>query len=149
MTQTHDPMVERYLAAVAGAAADLPAEQRAGLLADLGEHIASARADLTHESEDAVRAILHRLGDPASIAAEARRDAPPPASPVVSPAPVASPPPALIPVAVAPRSGMPTWAIVLLALVGLVAVVCFAAVVLGFLLAAPAPTPAPAAPGLP
>jgi len=143
MTQTYDPMVERYLAAVAGAAADLPAEQRAGLLADLSEHIASARADLTHESEDAVRAILHRLGDPASIAAEARRDAPPPASAVVSPGPVVSP------VAVAPRSAMPTWAIVLLALVGLVAVVCFAAVVLGFLLAAPAPTPAPAAPGLP
>ena len=146
MTQTYDPMVERYLAAVAGAAADLPAEQRAGLLADLSEHIASARADLTHESEDAVRAILHRLGDPASIAAEARRDAPPPLSAV---APAVSPAPVVSPVAVAPRSGMPTWAIVLLALVGLVAVVCFAAVVLGFLLAAPAPTPAPAAPGLP
>jgi uncharacterized membrane protein len=68
----NDPLVGEYLDAVTRATADLPADRRADLLADLREHIAAARAELVPETEAGVRTILDRLGDPAGIAAEAR-----------------------------------------------------------------------------
>lgn len=71
-----DQLVERWLAGVERAAADLPADQRAELVADLREHITVARGDLSPETEAGVRTILERLGDPAVIAAEARGDRP-------------------------------------------------------------------------
>jgi uncharacterized membrane protein len=81
MTNQHDHMVGEYLDAVHRATVDLPPDRRDDLLADLTEHIATARAELDPETEAGVRDILERLGDPASIAAEARLGTPP--SPVV------------------------------------------------------------------
>ena len=89
-----DQLVEGWLDAVARAASDLPADQRVELLADLREHIAVARADLVPETDNGVRTLLERLGDPATIAAEARQSGqatPPP----VPPPPVPPAPPAL------------------------------------------------------
>ena len=82
-----DQLVEGWLDAVARAASDLPADQRAELLADLREHIAVARADLEPETDNGVRTMLERLGDPATIAAEARQ------SGQATPAPVPPAPP--------------------------------------------------------
>ncbi len=67
-----DRLVDEWLDRVAQAAADLPTDRRAELVADLREHVAVARADLAVETEAGVRTILERLGDPATIAAEAR-----------------------------------------------------------------------------
>ena len=80
MTDQHDRMVGEYLDAVRRATVDLPPDRRDDLLADLSEHIATARAELDPETEAGVRDILERLGDPASIAAEARLGAPPSAA---------------------------------------------------------------------
>jgi hypothetical protein len=68
-------IVSDYLAAVDRAAGDVPADRRAELLADLHEHIVTARAELDPETEAGVRSILDRLGDPEVIAAEARHGA--------------------------------------------------------------------------
>lgn len=78
MTNQYDRMVGEYLDAVRRATVDLPPDRRNDLLADLGEHIATARAELDPETEAGVRDILDRLGDPVSIAAEARLGTPPP-----------------------------------------------------------------------
>jgi uncharacterized membrane protein len=78
MTNQHDRMVGEYLDAVRRATVDLTPDRRDDLLADLSEHIATARAELDPETEAGVRNILDRLGDPVSIAAEARLGAPPP-----------------------------------------------------------------------
>jgi uncharacterized membrane protein len=87
MSHPNDPLVGEYLDAVTRATADLPADRRADLLADLREHIAAARAELVPETEAGVRTILDRLGDPAGIAAEARLGEPAPAAPA-APGPV-------------------------------------------------------------
>jgi uncharacterized membrane protein len=87
MTQHNDLLVEEYLAAVAGAGPDLPSHRRDDLLADLREHVASARADLSPETEAGVRTILARLGDPASIVAEARLGITPQSAPPAGPVP--------------------------------------------------------------
>jgi hypothetical protein len=94
-----DQLVEGWLDAVARAASDLPADQRVELLADLREHIAVARADLVPETDNGVRTLLERLGDPATIAAEARQ------SGQATPPPV--PPPAVPPPAVPPAPSAP------------------------------------------
>lgn len=92
MTDQHDRMVGEYLDAVRRATVDLPPDRRDDLLADLSEHIATARAELDPETEAGVRDILERLGDPASIAAEARLGTPPlPAAPTGPVAPVKPP----------------------------------------------------------
>jgi hypothetical protein len=78
MTNQYDRMVGEYLDAVRRATVDLPPDRRDDLLADLGEHIATARAELDPETEAGVRDILDRLGDPVNIAAEARLGTPPP-----------------------------------------------------------------------
>jgi uncharacterized membrane protein len=80
MTNQHDRIVGEYLDAVRRATVDLAPDRRDDLLADLSEHIATARAELDPETDAGVRDILQRLGDPASIAAEARLGAPPPAA---------------------------------------------------------------------
>ena len=68
-----DRIVEGYLASVARACAGLPAGRVEELVADLREHIAVARGALPDETEADLRTILDRLGDPATIAAEAHR----------------------------------------------------------------------------
>jgi hypothetical protein len=66
-----DLLVHNFLAAVADAAADLPAAVREELLADLREHIAVARVQYA-PTEAGVRTILDRLGHPVAIADAAR-----------------------------------------------------------------------------
>lgn len=92
MTDQHDRMVGEYLDAVRRATVDLPPDRRDDLLADLSEHIATARAELDPETEAGVRDILERLGDPASIAAEARLGAPPSAAASTGPVAPVKPP---------------------------------------------------------
>jgi uncharacterized membrane protein len=80
-----DRLVREYLDAVRRVGAHLPADQLDELLADLTEHITTARAELQPETEAGVRALLERLGQPESIVAEARLGrpaAPPPTPPV-------------------------------------------------------------------
>lgn len=71
-------MVADYLARVRDAGASLSPSRRDELVEDLREHIATARAELVHETESDVRTLLHRLGDPAAIVAEAAAGEPPP-----------------------------------------------------------------------
>lgn len=63
-----DRLVEEYLKELATAAEGLPAERRTELIADMTTHIAEARADGA-ASDDDVRAVLQRLGDPHEIVA--------------------------------------------------------------------------------
>ncbi|MFB6719673.1 hypothetical protein ACFCV3_05900 [Kribbella sp. NPDC056345] len=63
-----DRLVEAYLNELATAAEGLPAERRTELIADMTTHIAEARADGA-TSDDDVRAVLQRLGDPYEIVA--------------------------------------------------------------------------------
>jgi uncharacterized membrane protein len=134
-------LVEDYLAAVARACAGLPASARIELLADLREHIAVARAELPEQTEEAVRGILDRLGEPAVIAAEARASLPE--------APVAPPRfrPAVAPMPVRPSSG--NTAVVLTAVlvpVGLIVLALVLGVLLFYARASTAPVAPPAAP---
>ena len=77
---TLDGLVHSYLHAVDQALGNMSAERRRELLGDLSDHIAAERADLQPPTEAGLRAILDRLGDPATVAAEARLlDDPPPA----------------------------------------------------------------------
>ncbi|GAA2329369.1 DUF1700 domain-containing protein [Dactylosporangium salmoneum] len=82
---TYDDLVNDYLRAVEQALAGVPANRRAELLADLSEHIAAKRAELSpeEETEVEVRSILELLGDPEEVAAEAMLDNDPSPPPVV------------------------------------------------------------------
>jgi uncharacterized membrane protein len=120
MTARNDQLISDYLEAVRRAAADLPREQQEELIADLREHIATARGELQPETEAGVRSILDRLGEPASIAAEARQGRPP----VLAP----------------PRStGTRTVLLILAAVIGIPIVVCLlgAALLYAFLAVSP------------
>jgi hypothetical protein len=69
-----DELVARYLARLHAALRDLPAARREELLEEVSEHIAAARAELGAQAGEAeIRTMLERLGDPATIAAEARQ----------------------------------------------------------------------------
>jgi uncharacterized membrane protein len=69
---TADQLVASYLARLRAALHDLPAARREELLEQVSEHIATARAELGPEASEAeIRLLLERLGDPATIAAEA------------------------------------------------------------------------------
>ncbi|MFF0275479.1 HAAS signaling domain-containing protein [Streptomyces sp. NPDC094447] len=61
------PLAAAYLDAVARETAELPAERRAELLADLREHIEVSGA----EGEEQLRAVLAGLGEPRTVAASA------------------------------------------------------------------------------
>lgn len=52
--------------------ADLPAQRRDEILAEIEEHIASGLAEFPAPTEADVRNVLERVGDPADIATEAR-----------------------------------------------------------------------------
>lgn len=68
MTETTtDDLVREYLARVETRAAALPPDRRHDLLADLTEHIATARAESPTDDEASVRTILDRLGEPDEI----------------------------------------------------------------------------------
>lgn len=119
MTQHRDLLVEEYLAAVASAGSDLPAHRRDDLLADLREHIASARADLTPETEAGMRTILARLGDPASIVAEARLGVTPQPVPLARSVPVSG------------HRGIPGWIIALMVVGVVVILTCVGVILVG------------------
>ncbi len=72
MTRTGDRLVADYLKRLDRALSDLPRDRRRELRDEIASHIAEARADLPHESEADVRALLERIGEPAEIASEAR-----------------------------------------------------------------------------
>ncbi|MFH9981851.1 HAAS signaling domain-containing protein [Streptomyces sp. NPDC017179] len=71
MKTAQHPLVKNYLAAVARETAELDEEHRNELIADLDEHIAVALAEEADPDDQAIRAVLARLGDPRSIAASA------------------------------------------------------------------------------
>jgi hypothetical protein len=81
---TADQLIASYLTHLEAALRDLPAARREELLEQIREHIATARAELGPQASEAeIRQLLERLGDPATIAAEAgqrpdERAAPPP-----------------------------------------------------------------------
>lgn len=125
-------MVADYLARVRDAGASLSPSRRDELVEDLREHIATARAELVHETESDVRTLLHRLGDPAAIVAEAAAGEPPPPQVVA-----AMPQPAVPPTSM-PPPGMPppkrdnrvlvTVLTILAIVVGLPVLVCAAGI---------------------
>ncbi|MBX6751400.1 MAG: hypothetical protein IRY85_17345 [Micromonosporaceae bacterium] len=95
MNQTRgDDLVAEYLDRVRAAAAGLDPARREELIQDLREHIEAARAELSTETEEDIRAILDRLGDPTAIAAEAAVGEPPRPPVAAPPQPVAPAPPA-------------------------------------------------------
>ncbi|MGW4163460.1 HAAS signaling domain-containing protein [Streptomyces sp. NPDC004788] len=73
MNTIDHPLVAAYLDAVARETAELPAERRAELLADLREHIEASRA----EGEQQLRKVLTDLGEPHTVAASALAEGPP------------------------------------------------------------------------
>ncbi|MFD3535832.1 HAAS signaling domain-containing protein [Streptomyces sp. NPDC058664] len=79
MNAIDHPLVAAYLDAVARETAELPAERRAELLADLREHVEASDA----QDDDQVRAVLAGLGEPRTVAASALAEEAPvrPASP--------------------------------------------------------------------
>lgn len=83
MSTLQHPLVLDYLTRLEAAAASLAPDARAELLTDLGAHIEEA-ASHTDGSDDAIRAVLDRLGPPEEAAREAG------AAPVAPPPPVAS-----------------------------------------------------------
>jgi uncharacterized membrane protein len=76
-----DDLVRDYLARVEARARFLPADRRQELLADLAEHIATARAESATDDEAAVRTILDRLGEPDQILESESPGDPEPAGP--------------------------------------------------------------------
>ncbi|GAA4259566.1 HAAS signaling domain-containing protein [Dactylosporangium darangshiense] len=122
---TYDDLVSDYLRAVEQAMAGVPANRRAELLADLSEHIAAKRAELSpdRETEVEVRSILELLGDPEDLAAEARLDA-------AADAADAGPPPAPILIEPKKRSAAVLWVVITMAAV---ATLCGLTALLGIL----------------
>jgi uncharacterized membrane protein len=64
--------VGEYLRRLQRSMADLPAERRQEILAEIEEHIAEDLAERPAATDADVRNALERVGDPADIAAEAR-----------------------------------------------------------------------------
>ncbi|MFF0753147.1 HAAS signaling domain-containing protein [Streptomyces sp. NPDC004267] len=72
MNTIDHPLATAYLDAVARETAELPAERRAELLADLREHIEVSGA----EGEQQLREVLADLGEPRTVAASALAEEP-------------------------------------------------------------------------
>lgn len=70
-TMKTDPIVTDYLNRLDTAAAGLPPDQRAELVADVGEHIDTALRAARTADEVTVRNVLERLGPPEDIVREA------------------------------------------------------------------------------
>ncbi|MBL7495800.1 hypothetical protein I6A84_38515 [Frankia sp. CNm7] len=129
---TLDRLVVSYLDSVDRALTGVPEVHRAELLSDLSDHIAAERAALDVPNEAALRAILDRLGDPATLAAEARLIDGGPATPPIS-QPVAER-------SGRRRPGRPVWILVGLGLALLIVMVFGFAVVSTSGESAPAPS---------
>ncbi|MBJ7601482.1 MAG: hypothetical protein DLM67_08820 [Candidatus Nephthysia bennettiae] len=73
MTAPHAAqIISGYMARLQDALSTLPRGRRDEILAEIEEHIASARAELRMDTDADVLEILDRVGDPAEIAEEAR-----------------------------------------------------------------------------
>jgi len=73
MTAPHaDQLIDGYLARLSAAAGDLSKSARQELIDDMRLHIAEARAREPEETDAAVMNILDRLGEPATVVADAR-----------------------------------------------------------------------------
>jgi len=72
MNGTRHREVDEYLRRLQRSMADLPAERRDEILAEIEGHIAEDLAERPGATEADVRNVLERVGDPADIAAEAR-----------------------------------------------------------------------------
>lgn len=73
MSSEHgDELVGVYMARLGTALANIPADRRDEIAGEIASHIAEARAQLAHESDAEVTALLERIGDPVEIAAEAQ-----------------------------------------------------------------------------
>jgi hypothetical protein len=73
MTAPHaDQLIEGYVARLSAAAGDLPRSARQELIDDMRSHITEARAREPEETDAAVMNILDRLGEPATVVADAR-----------------------------------------------------------------------------
>ncbi|MFE5797954.1 hypothetical protein ACFQ8C_35980 [Streptomyces sp. NPDC056503] len=83
MNATDHPLVAAYLDTVARGTAELPAERRAELLADLREHVEVSGA----RDDAAIRAVLAELGEPRTVAASALAEEGPRTAPAAPPAP--------------------------------------------------------------
>ncbi|GAA3090111.1 hypothetical protein GCM10017562_71200 [Streptomyces roseofulvus] len=88
MNATDHPLVAAYLDSVARETAELPADRRAELLADLREHIEVSEA----QDDAGIRAVLAELGEPRTVAASALAEEGP-QTPATAPAPAAAPAP--------------------------------------------------------
>ena len=72
MTAPHaDQLIDGYLARIRAAAGDLPTAARNELLDDMRSHIAEARVHDLEETDASLLNILDRLGEPATVVAEA------------------------------------------------------------------------------
>ena len=73
MMTTQHPLVAGYLHRLRAETADLPPEERDELVSSIAEHIATSLAEAPDPQEADIQAVLNRLGSPAAIAMEARR----------------------------------------------------------------------------
>lgn len=71
-----DRLIARYLATLDRALGTLPRDRRRQIVDEISRHIAEGRSALDHEDPVAINALLERVGDPRTIAAEAGAHAP-------------------------------------------------------------------------
>jgi hypothetical protein len=71
-----DRLIARYLATLDRALGTLPSDRRRQIIDEISRHIAEGRSALDHEDPVAINALLERVGDPRTIAAEAGAHAP-------------------------------------------------------------------------
>ena len=83
-SQRGDELVGIYMARLGAGLAGLPADRRDEIAGEIANHIAEARAQLAHESDADVGALLQRIGDPAEIATAAQEAPGQPAAPARS-----------------------------------------------------------------
>ncbi len=82
MTETAvDAVIEEYLRQLDKALGPLPDPRRAQLVAEIADHVATARDELDHPREADIRNLLDRIGRPEDIAAEAIDSEPPATTP--------------------------------------------------------------------
>jgi len=72
MIAAQDRLIDEYLRELRRELSDLPRASRQEVLDEIDEHIAEARAESAADDEVAIRNVLERLGDPATIAVDAR-----------------------------------------------------------------------------
>ena len=67
----NDLLVKRYLDNLRRTFRDVPPVRRDPIIEDITEHIQTARAQMTEETEAGIRRLLDQVGDPETIRTEA------------------------------------------------------------------------------